>query len=165
MIIMTKIDKAAELLESATIELKSLQRHWNSLAWWERNASLEAAFDYIFNIQHVREYSKRCEMIQDRAETLDIENMKTYPSEEDLKNDPDMCLYFMDNPRLNLGICIGFIEAFGPDDIAELADYMNVTPDKCVLIDVLNNTSLAHFYALRNRIGSMVKGQIQQAHA
>ncbi|GEM_PF-6745919 len=165
---MTAIDNdtAAVRLASATTELEDLRKYWSNLAWWERNMSLEAAFDCIFEVQNIDEYKSRCELIIDKAEELDVENMATYPSDEELENDTDMDLYYQGNPRLPQGMCVDLMQRFSSPEIAELADYMGVDAEEPldVLLE-LNNRSMATYYALRNRIGEMVKGQIQYAQA
>jgi hypothetical protein len=159
-------EEAADRLETAIVELENLQKHWSDLAWWERNMSLEVAFDLIFDIKDVPEYAKRCNLILDKAEELDCENMKTYPSDEALKNDPDMELLYAGNPRLPQGVCVDLMQSFSEDDIAELAEYVGVEADTPLdVLLTLNNSSLSTFYALRNRVGEMVKGQIRAAQA
>ena len=157
-------DEAANRLETAIVELEDLQKHWDSLAWWERNASLENVFDLIFDIQYIPEYAKRCELIQDKAEELDVENMADYPSDEALKNDTEKSLLYAGNPRLNVGICIGLMQVLSPDEIEELASHMGIdSEDHLDVLLKLNNRSMSAYYSLRNKIGDMLMYQCSQA--
>ncbi|WP_319507242.1 hypothetical protein [uncultured Methanolobus sp.] len=155
---MTKIDNAADLLEEATIELTSLQKHWNSLAWWERNMSLENVFDLIFDIKMLPEYVRRCGIIEDKAEELDVLNMADYPSDEALANDTGMELYYEGNPRLCQGHTYDLLQSLSDDDIKSIAARIDIdesNPREC-LIEVMG-CSMSSFYAVRNTVGEVIK--------
>jgi hypothetical protein len=153
---------AASYFQKAEREMIDLKLFWDSLTWWERDISLTAIFDYLFELRDINEYKTRCQLITDMAEEYAFENESNYPTDEELGNDMDNDL----TPRLPQHLCVPLIQSFSPEDIAELAQYMGVEADEPLeVLLTLNNRSMSAYYALRNRIGTIVKGQIQQAHS
>jgi hypothetical protein len=157
-------DEHSQHIESATQEMEDLKKYWKDLAWWERDAALNNVFDLIFEIQNIHEFKVRCQMIQAKAEEYAYMNEQDYPSEEELANDPEMDFYYAGNPRLCQGICVDLMQSFSRDDITSLASYMGVDAEEPLdVLMKLNNRSTSIYFALRNKVGSMISEQIHAA--
>lgn len=136
-------------------ELVDLKKYWHMLAWWERDMSLDAVFDYIFDIKELPEFAARCEIIQDVAEELAFQNEANYPSDEDLAADTEMKLYYMGQPRLPHGQAVKILKAFTQEQVEGICfDEVDYDVD-----DIVNAMfrSTAAFFAVRNSIGHVAQ--------
>jgi hypothetical protein len=125
------------------------------LAWWERDMSLTAVFDYISDIEELPEYAARCAIIQDVAEELAFQNERYYPSDEELAADKDMKLYYAGNPRYNQGQAVEILRGFTPEQVEAICfDEAEYDVD-----DIINAMyrSTAAFFAVRNSIGHVAQ--------
>ncbi|WP_048135218.1 hypothetical protein [Methanolobus tindarius] len=136
-------------------ELIDLKKYWHMLAWWERDVSLEAVFDYISDIEELPEYAARCAIVQEVAEELAFQNEANYPSDEELAADKNMSLYYLGKLRLPHGQAVKILKAFTPEQVEAICfDEVDYTVD--TIIDAMFRSTAA-FFAVRNSIGHVAQ--------
>lgn len=114
------------LIEKSEAEVIDLKRFWDDLSWWERDESMDCAFNFLtINPRFPAEapdLKKLSDKVLDELKKLDVSNAKARPSKLRLM----LHLVPDEGQKPNFRTCISIIWALSNDGLVNLGKYLDI---------------------------------------